>query len=210
MTTITIADAARRSRPVYRSSEQFRLLGVLFHAAQPLYIRIANVTERVALFRLVKAGLVEASEKQVHNCCTHMHTEYSITLGGRALFAASELGLSFIQLCYLACARHAARNSVIGGRPSFVAAAVDPTFSTVFAGISPEVTRKELTKKRFLITRTWHTYEVTGRFAELERYAAVMDKVYAWMRADYNEKLNQAMRDPVIAKMVDLVSRHSG
>lgn len=210
MTTITKVDAARRSRPVYRGSEQFRLLGLLFNASHPHPLCVSTDSERIALSRLVKAGLVEAFEREVQTCCSRVHTEYSITLAGRAHFVASEFGLSFVQLCYLAYARRAVRNSIIGGKPSFVAATVDSIFSTVFADISPKVTRKELSKKRFLLNRTWHTYQVAGRFAELEeRHAQVMDKICVWMRAVYNERLKQEMRDPVVAKMVGLVSQHS-
>lgn len=210
MTTTSMVDAARRSRPVYRGSEQFRLLGLLFDTSQPHHLCVSTDAERIALSRLVKAGLVEAFGKEVDTCSSQAHTVYSITLAGRAHFAASEFGLSFVQLCYLAYARRAVRYSVMRGKSSFVAAMVDPIFSVVFAGISPTATRKELAKKGFLLNRTWHTYQVAGRFAELEaRHAQVMDSICVWMRAEYNERLKQEMRDPVIAKMVGLVSRHS-
>lgn len=209
MTTTSMVDAARRSRPVYCGSEQFRLLGLLFDTSQPHHLCVSTDAERIALSRLVKAGLVEAFGKEVDTCSSQAHTVYSITLAGRAHFVASELGISFPQLCYLAYARRAARNSFLGAKNSFVAATVDSIFSTVFADMSPTVTRKKLTKKGFLLTRTWHTYQMTGRLAELERYAALMDKICDWMRTEYNERLRQEMRDPAIAKIVGLVSQHS-
>ena len=207
--TGSIEAAACRFRLLHYNSEQFKLLGRLFSASQPQHLRLVTGAERIASHRLVKAGLIKASKgKKVHRCCGYVHSRYSITLAGKAHFVASELGVSFPQLCYLACARSAARNSIIGGMPSFAAADVDSVFSVVLEDISPKVTRKVLTRKGFLVKRVWHASAVTARFAELERYAAVMDELYLWMKMEYEIRTLQAMRDPAIAKMVDLVRQN--
>lgn len=162
------------------------------------------------MHRLLKAGLVKASKgKRVHCCCGRVHVRYSITLAGKAHFMASKLGLSFPQLCYLVWARNAARNSVFTGKPTFVAKEVDSAISQVLTDFSPTVARKELTRKGFLVTLVWHTSEMTSRFAELERYVAIVEEIYLWMKMEYEERLQQAMRDPAVARMVNLVRQHT-
>jgi hypothetical protein len=210
-TTAAIADAARRSGLVHRNSGQFQLLKRLFYASQPLHIRPANRVERYAIHRLVKLELLKAWRgKKAHDCCGRPHFRYSITLAGKAHLVAAELGLTFSQLCYLACGRHASRNSVIDGIPAFVDRDVDSVYFIVLKGFSSKATRKELTRKGFLEKRVWHASSITPRFEELEKQGAVLDDLYLWIMAEYDSKLRQAMRDPAISKVVSLFPQPVG
>lgn len=210
-TASTIADAARGSRLLYRNSWQFNLLKKLFHASQPVHLRPANRAERIAIRRLLKSELVKAWRgKRRHDCCGRPHVSYSITLAGKAHFVAAELGLTFSQLCYLACGRHACSNSVIDGMPVFVDSDVDSVFFMVLKGFSSKVARKELRRKGFLEKRVWHASTITPRFAEVEKYAAVLDDLYLWMRVEYESKIQQAMQDPDISKVVSLFPQAAG
>lgn len=210
-TSATIADAARKSRLLYRNSEQFQLLKRFYHSSQPLHFRPAHRTERIAIRRLLESDLIKAWKgRRVHDCCGRPHTSYSITLAGKAHHVASELGLTFSQLCYLACSRCASRNSVVDGMPAFVDRDVDSVFFVVLKGFSSKATRKELTRKGFLARRVWHASWITPRLEELERYAAVLDDLYLWMRAEYESKLQQAMHDPAISKVVSLFPQAVG
>lgn len=210
-TSVTIADAARKSRLLYRDSVKFQLLKRLYHTSQPLHFRPANRVERIAARRLLESDLIKAWKgKKVHDCCGRPHFSYSITLAGKAHYVASELGLTFSQLCYLACSRYASRNSVIDGMPAFVDRDVDSVFFVVLKGFSSMATRKELTRKGFLAKRVWHASWITPRLEELERYAAVLDDLYLWMRAEYESKIQQAMHDPAISKVVSLFPQAVG
>jgi hypothetical protein len=202
-----IDKSACRSRLVYRGSEQFRLIKRLVNSPQPQHLRPATRAERMAIHRLEKIGLVKASKLKAHGCCCgRVHVMYSITLAGRAHLVALEQGLTFPQLCYLACGRNAARNSVIDGRPAFVDKDVDPVFFMVLRGVSPKVTRRELTRKGFLIKYVVHASAMTPRLAELERHSKILDELYLWVRTEYEARILEAMRDPAIAKVVGLFS----
>lgn len=202
--------AATSGQSVYRvkffcsNSKAFRLMECLFDAGQQ-HLRLGTA-ERKAMSRLVRAGLVKTSrEKSAHDCCGHAHVRYSLTLAGRANYVAAELGLSFTQLCYLACARKAARNSVLNNIPAFFVKDVHPIFGMLFGDVSPSVTRWELARKGFLGKCVWHASAMTSRFAELDRFAAVMDELYRWMKTEYDRRFLEAIQDPVIAKLVGLV-----
>jgi len=210
-TAATISQAARRSRLFFRDSEQFRLLERLFDALEPQHFNLATKAERIAMQRMLKAELVRASVgKKVHECCCCTHVSYSITLAGRAHFVAVKLGLTFPQLCYLACARNASRNSIIEGAPGFVDSDVDSVYFTVLHGTLPEDTRKALTRKGFLAKRVCHASSMTPRFAELEKYDSVVDELYNWVRMEYESRLLQAMQEPAIAKLVNLLPQAVG
>lgn len=207
----SIADAARGARLLYRNSGQFNLLKRLFYTSLPLHLRPANRAERIAIRRLLKSELVKAWKgTKRHDCCGRPHVRYSITLAGKAHFVAAELGLTFAQLCYLACGRHASSNSVIDGMPVFVDSDVDSVFFMVLKGFSSNVARKELRRKGFLEKRVWHASTLTPRFAEVEKYAAVLDDLYLWMRAEYDSRIQQAMHDPDIFKVVSLFPQTAG
>lgn len=189
-----------RVRFFQRGSGAFRLLGRIFKSDGQQNVRPVTASERKTMSRLVKAGLVIVSRKKHEDCgCTCVR--YSLTLAGRACYVAAETGLSFHQLCYLVFARAAKRRSIITGRPEFYATSISSTFNMLFPVVSPYVTRKELTKKGFLVNHGWHTSGMSARFAELERHAAVVDELYVRMREEYHERLLQAMQDPSIAKI---------
>ncbi len=210
-TTVTISHAARKSRLFYRNSEQFRLLERLFNALRPQSFNLESGAGRIAMQRMLKAELVEASVKRkVHDCCSCPHVRYSITLAGRAHFVAAKLGLTFSQLCYLALARNASRNAMIEGAPGFVDSDVDSVHFTVLQDTLPSDTRKALTRKGFLAKRVCHASSLAPRFAELERYAAVVDELYLWVRKEYESRLLQAMQEPAIARLVSLLPQAAG
>lgn len=190
-----------RAKFFQKGSEAFRLLGRIFKSDGQQNVRPATASERKTMSRLAKAGVVEVSRKKHEDCgCTCIR--YSLTLAGRACYVAAEMGLSFHQLCYLAFARAARRGSIITGRPEFYAKNISSTFSMLFPAVSPYVTRKELTKKGFLVNHGWHTSGMSARFAELERHATVVDELYVRMREEDEERLMQAIQDPSIAKIV--------
>jgi hypothetical protein len=207
--------AVQSRRLVNYNSKAFRILEQLFKASEPKHCyQFATRAERNAMHRLVRAGLIKAEteEESMHddnNCCTtsrgsYLYTRYSITLAGRAHYVAAELGLSFPQLCYLACARNAVHNSILTDGRVFFAKDVYTIFGLVFKDISPSITGWELARKGFLARYAWHISSVvTAHFAELERrYATVMDELYHWMKKEYDRQFAEAIRDPVIAKMV--------
>lgn len=184
-----------------RGSEAARMLSRVSTLGSGQGARPATASERKTMSRLVKAGLVTITVDKCSDCsCTH--ARYSLTLAGRASNVAAELGLSITQLCYLAFARAARRRSILGGEPEFYAKDVDSLFSILFPGISPLVTRKELTKKGFLVKYAWHTSGMTARFAELERHAAVVDELYFRMKEVYQRWRKGALQDPFIARIV--------
>jgi|GEM_PF-6745872 len=190
-----------RARFFQRGSGAFRLLERIFKSDGQQNVRPTTASERKTMSRLVKAGLVIVSRKKHEDCgCTCIR--YSLTLAGRACYVAADMGLSFHQLCYLVFARAAKRRSIITGKPEFYTNNISSTFSMLFPSVSPHVTRKELTKKGFLVKHGWHTSGMSARFAELERHAAVVDELYVRMREEDEERLMQAMQDPSIAKIV--------
>lgn len=211
----TLKTAVHSRRLVNYNSKAFRILNQLFKASEPKHCccRFATRAERNALRRLVRAGLIKAETEEEsmddnNNCCTtsssNLSTKYSITLAGRAHYVAAELGVSFPQLCYLACARNAVGNSIITEGKVFFAKDVYTIFGLVFRDISPSITRWELARKGFLARYAWHTSSlVTPHFAELERkYATVMQELYQWMKKEYDRQFAEAMHNPVISKMV--------
>lgn len=200
-----IDKAACRSRLVYRNSEQFRLMKRLFASLQPQHLGLTMPADRVAIRRLERMGLVKTSRVSANGCCCGLpHVMHSITFAGKAHVVASEHGLTFPQLCYLVCGRNAAKTFVIDGMPAFVDKDVDPIFLMVLRSVSPKVTRKELTRKGFLKKYVWHASVITPRLAELERHSEVLDKLHLWMRAEYESRLLQAIRNPAIARVVGL------
>ncbi|AIF85403.1 hypothetical protein NTE_03375 [Candidatus Nitrososphaera evergladensis SR1] len=212
----TLGTAVQSRRLVNYNSKAFRILEQLFKASEPKHssYRFATRAERNAMRRLVRAGLIKAEteEESMHdnnsNCCitssSHLYTKYSITLAGRAHYVAAELGLSFPQLCYLACARNAVHNFIFTDDRVFFAKDVYTIFGLVFKDISPSITRWELARKGFLARYAWHISSlVRPHFVELERrYATVMDELYHWMKKEYDRQFAEAMHDPVIAKIV--------
>ncbi len=214
----TIGTAAVHSRRLVNyNSRGFRILEHLFKATEPKHCcsccRFSTRAERNAMRRLLRAGLIktETEEETIHDddtCCTtsssQPYANYSITLAGRAHYIAAELGLSFPQLCYLACARKAVHNSIITNGRVFFAKDVYTIFGLVFKDISPSITRWELARKGFLARYAWHTSSLaTPHFAELERrYATVMDELYQWMKKECVRYFGEAMHNLVIAKMV--------
>jgi hypothetical protein len=107
--------------------------------------------------RLIRTGLVAATRKDCPNrCCGRTHISYSLTLAGRATYAAAELGLSLNQLCYRTYARAVRCRSIINGEQEFSEKDVHPVFSMLFPANSPAVTRKEPAKKGFLVNHAWH------------------------------------------------------
>lgn len=202
----TVAQAAQRSRLFYRNSEQFRLLERLFDASQPKHLQLQTRAQRIAIQKLVKADLARAiAGRKVNGCCGRSHVSYSITLAGSAHFVATKLGLTFPQLCYLACGRGSVRNAVTGGAPGYADGDVDPVYFTVLRGALPSDTKKALARKGLIVRREWHVSSITPRFAELEKYAAVLDELYVWMRSEYEARLLHAIQDPAIAKFVSLL-----
>jgi hypothetical protein len=184
-----------------RGSEAARMLSRTSTPGPGQGARPATASERKTMSRLVKAGLVTIAVDKCSDCsCTH--ARYSLTLAGRASNVAAELGLSFRQLCYLALARAAKRRSIITGKPEFYAKDVDSLFHILFPGISPLVTRKELTKKGFLVKHAWHTSGMAARFAELEGHAAVVDEMYSRMKEEHQRWREGALQDPSIGRIV--------
>lgn len=190
------------SRYFQSGSEAFRLLARVFSPEERERVRPATASERKAMSRLVKSGLVAAS-KENHADRSRTCTVYSLTPAGRACYVAAELGLSFPQFCYLACARWAIHHSLFSGESAFFDKNLRPMFDMFFPDLSPEVTRRALTRKGFFEKRAAHVYGRSRRLAEVEEnYAALMDELYRWMRKEYETRLLEMMQDPLIAKML--------
>lgn len=204
--TTTVDQAAQRSRLFYRNSDQFRLLERLFDASQPGHLQLETRAQQIAIQRLVKSDLVRAiAGRKVNGCCGRAHASYSITLAGRAHFVATKLGLTFPQLCYLACGRGSAQNAVTGVAPGFADGDVDPVFFMVLRGAQPSDIRKALARKGFIARREWHFSSITPRFVEVERHGTVLDELCLWMRSEYEARIIHAIQDPAIARVVSLL-----
>lgn len=161
----------------------------------------AGRAEKKAVARLLKAGIVAAVSEKCPTCSCN-YARYFLTLAGRASYAAEQLGLSFPQLCYLACARWAIRHSLLSGESAFYDKDLRPMFGMFFPDLSPALTRKVLTRKGFLEKRVAHVSAMTRRLAEVEeKYTAVMDDLYQWMRAEYKMRFLERLKDPLVAKM---------
>jgi hypothetical protein len=169
----------------------------------------AGKAEKKAVARLLKAGIVVAISEKCPTCSCN-HERYALTLAGRACYAAEQLGLSFPQLCYLACARWAIRHSLFSGESAFFDKDLRPMFGMFFPDLSPTIKRRELTRRGFFEKRTAHVYGMTRRLAELEeKYATIMDELYRGMRAEYKTRFLEKLQDPLVAKMFGSMQKPS-
>lgn len=207
----TTPGRAGRVRTIYRNSKSFRLLERLFNTNnrkrdedenQKLERLTMTNSEYRAMHRLVVDGLVARSEESCSSC-NHVRVQYSITLMGRAHYIASKLGLSFPQLCYLACARKVMRHPFYQFSEMFPwTEAVDGPFANVFLRqVRGKDVVIELSRKGFLEIYAGRAADWGPRFRDVEAHGTFLEELFAWLRSEGERALLDAACQPTNAKI---------